>query len=481
MMDRRPGEQLLAKRGACALSRRSLLAAGFPAILSAQNRKPNILLLLGDNWAAPHASALGDPVVKTPTFDRLAREGVVFTHAFAPNPSCSPSRSSLLTGQTTHRLGAAANLYGPLDPNIPRYPALLEDAGYFLGLIGKGWAPGTVPPDRNGRTRNFAGDSFPDLNAFLAARPEGKPFCLWFGSHDPHVPWDRGQSFKKNLDARRLRIPRNLPDDPSVRGDMLGYYGEVAQFDHECGEMLEILRQRGELDNTLIVMTSDNGWQLPRGLANCYDLGVRIPLAMRFPDRIRKGQVRRDYASIYDLAPTFLEAAGIAAPGPMDGRSLFSSFRRKEIFLERERHANVRKGNLSYPIRGIRTEDFLYLRNLEPDRWPAGDPEFYWAVGPYGDVDDSQSKQYLMRAKPQPYFDLTFAKRPAEELFDLRKDLDQITNLAAQPSMQATRQKLAARVDAWMRETGDPRAKGPTSFWDDVPYTGPKFQGKPLD
>jgi N-sulfoglucosamine sulfohydrolase len=464
-----------------ALSRRTLLAAGFPALLSAQKRRPNILLLLGDNWAAPHASCLGDQVVRTPNFDRLASEGVLFTHAFAPNPSCSPSRSSLLTGRVTHRLGEAASLYGPLDPSIPRYTQLLEDAGYFIGLIGKGWAPGTIPPEPGGRKRNFAGDSFESLDAFLAAKPEDHPFCLWFGSRDPHVPWDRGQQFRSQLKSSALSIPEHLPDHDSVREDILGYYAEVAQFDYECGQMLETLQKHGELDNTLVIMTGDNGWQMPRGLANCYDSGVRIPLALRLPGHIRKGQIRHDFASIYDLCPTILEAAGVPVPGGLDGRSLFSSFRRNEIFLERERHANVRKGNLSYPIRGIRTADFLYLRNLEPDRWPAGDPEFYWAVGPYGDVDNCRSKEYLLEAKPQPYFDLCFGKRPPEELFDLRKDPGQVRNVASHPAMQTLRKQLAAKVDQWMRDTADPRAKGGTNFWDEAPYTGPKFKGKPLD
>jgi len=470
-----------AKKAAGSVSRRALLAAGFPALLSAQKRRPNILLLLGDNWAAPHASVLGDPVVKTPNFDRLAAEGVVFTHAFAPNPSCSPSRASLLTGRTTHRLNEAASLYGPLAPDIPRYPKVLEDAGYFIGLNGKGWGPGMIPPEPDGRKRNFAGDSFESFDTFLASRPAGKPFCFWFGSHDPHVPWDRGEQFRASLNASKLRIPANLPDHPSVREDMLGYYAEVAQFDYECGQILETLRKTGELDNTVVVMTSDNGWQLPRGLANCYDLGVRIPMAIRYPERIRKGQVRHDYASIYDLTPTFLDAAGIPVPGTMDGKSLFSSYRRKEMFLERERHANVRKGDLSYPIRGLRTADFLYLRNLDSDRWPAGDPQFYWAVGPYGDVDNSRSKEYLMAAKPQPYFDLSFAKRPTEELYDLRKDPDQIKNLAADPAYQATRKQLSAKVDKWMKDTSDPRAKGATPLWDNAPYSGPKFKGKPID
>ena len=140
----------------------------------------------------------------------------------------------------------------------------------------------------------------------------------------------------------------------------------------------------------------------------------------------------------------------------------------------RERHANVRRGDLSYPIRGVRTRDYLYLWNLEPDRWPAGDAEHYWAVGEYGDVDNSPTKSYLLAARPEPYFSLSFAKRPAEELYDLRSDPGQVTNIAGQRAGLC--RQLKARVMAWMRQTGDPRAKGPTDFWDKAPYSGPKFR-----
>lgn len=144
------------------------------------------------------------------------------------------------------------------------------------------------------------------------------------------------------------------------------------------------------------------------------------------------------------------------------------------MFLERERHANVRRGDLSYPVRGIRTREYLYLWNIEPDRWPAGDPELYWAVGPYGDVDHSRSKEMLLREKPAPYFDLVFGKRPAEELYDLRKDPDQVRNLAGNPALGRVKAALRARVLEWMRDTGDPRAAGPSDFWDKVVYTGAK-------
>lgn len=459
-------------------TRRALLAGCAAALRSAQLRRPNILLLLGDNWAAPHASALGDPVVRTPNFDRLAAEGVLFTHAFAPNPSCSPSRSTLLTGQDSHRLGDAANLYGSLAAGTPTYVRLLEQAGYLVGFSEKGWGPGTPPPGPSGKPRNPAGDPFPSFGAFLAARTRNQPFCFWFGSHDPHVPWDRAKERRTTMNASRIPIPAHLPDAPAVREDILGYYAEVEQFDAECGQLLDHLRRLGELDNTLVVMTSDNGWQLPRGLANCYDLGVRIPLAMRLPGRIPAGQRRDDFAVLADLAPTFLDLAQRKTPPETTGRSLLSSYRRREVYLERERHANVRAGDLGYPVRGVRTATHLYLRNLEPDRWPAGDPEFHWSVGPYGDVDDSASKRMLLAQRPQPAFDLCFAKRPAEELYDLATDPGQIHNVAASPAHAAIKRQLAAKVDRWMRATNDPRrsGKGP---WDSVPYTGPKFRGRP--
>lgn len=461
------------------IPRRALLtalAAPLP-ILAQPQQRPNILLLLGDNWAWPHAGACGDPIVKTPVFDRLAAEGILFTHAFAPNPSCSPSRSSLLTGQETHRLGAAASLYGSLQASIPAYTTLLEQAGYFVGYSIKGWGPGT--PSDGGYAKNPCGNQFPSFEAFLAARPKDKPFCFWYGTHDPHVPWDRNPAARNRIAPSSITIPPHLPDAPETRNDIRGYYAEVEQFDLEAGAILDRLRHDAQLDNTVTVMTSDNGWQMPRGLANCYDLGVRIPMAIRYPKAIRPASRHTGFVTLADLCPTFLEAAGLPIPATVTAKSLLKPPSRDAVFLERERHANVRAGNLSYPIRGIRTRDYLYLRNLNPDRWPAGDPTFYWAVGEYGDIDNSPTKQLLMRTKQEPYFSLNMGKRPAEELYELRTDPGQVRNRAADPQLAAIKKQLAARVDQWMRDTNDPRAQGPTSFWDDAPYSGPKFKGRP--
>jgi arylsulfatase A-like enzyme len=462
------------------ITRRQLLGSLAAAAAAPPRPRPNILLLLADNWAQ-HASAYGDPVVRTPVFDQLAKEGVLFTHAYAPYPSCSPSRSGLLTGRPSHALGGAASLCGPLAPEYTVYPDLLEKAGYAVGYSGKGWGPGK--PTGAGRTRNPAGNRFDSLADFLAHTDAEKPFCFWFGSNDPHTPWDRGRERKHLLDPAKVALPPHLPDHPTMRDDILNYYCEVQQFDADCGELLELLRRRNALENTLVVMTSDNGWQMPRGMGQCYDLGVRIPMVVRWPERIRGGRRSDAFVKLDDLFPTFLETVGLPVPKVpaaslwplLEGRAQAG---RDEVFVERERHASVRRGNLGYPTRGVHTRDYIYLRNLAPNRWPAGDPDLYWHQGPYGDVEDLPSKRLLLdkRSEFQRTFELVFGKRPAEELYDLRKDPGQLENVAARPEYAAIKERLTSRVDWFMRSTGDPRATGWTDFFDNQPGCGEPMQ-----
>jgi arylsulfatase A-like enzyme len=245
-----------------------------------------------------------------------------------------------------------------------------------------------------------------------------------------------------------------------------------------------MLEKAGRLENTLVVVTGDNGWPFPRAKANLYDGGTHVPLAVSWPGRVPSGRTLEDFVNLADLAPTFLEAAGLKPLPEMTGRSLMGLLTqrekpgtRTEVFLERERHANVRRGDLSYPVRAIRTREYLYIRNFRPDRWPAGDPELYHSVGPFGDCDDSPTKRYILERRSDPkfarYFELCFAKRPAEELYDLRKDPDQIVNVAGRPEYAEIQRKLRARLEQWMKETGDPRATTDDDRWDRYPYFGP--------
>ena len=443
-------------------------------------RRPNILLAIADDWSWPHAGAYGDPTVKTPVFDRVAREGALFTRAFAAAPSCTPSRAALLTGRSPHQLAEGGVLHGFLPDTFPVYTDLLEQAGYHVGYTRKGWGPGRF--EAGGRTRNPAGPLFSDFEAFLRNRPPGRPFAFWFGSTDPHRPYEQGSGAQSGIDIASIRVPRFLPDTPEVRGDLADYFFEVQRFDREVGEILERLRALGELDNTLVVITADNGMPFPRAKANVYDAGARLPFAMRWPDRVKAGFVTGAFVSLSDLAPTFLDAAGVTVPDSMSARSLLgvaagsSAEGRDKVFIERERHANVRKGDLSYPVRAVRTDEWLYIRNFRPDRWPAGDPEMYIAVGPYGDIDGGPSKSLLLERRGSPsiarFFDLATARRPAEELYDLKTDPDQLANVATDPGRNSTKARLRRMLDEWMRTTGDPRATTDDDRWDRYPYYG---------
>ena len=450
------------------------------ATSAAAQGRPNIVVAIADDWSYGHASAYGDRAVRTPSFDRIAREGALFTHAFTASPSCTPSRAALLTGQAIHRLGDSGNLWSTLSRAHAVYPDLLEAAGYKVGYVGKGWGPGRVEP--GGRERNPAGPQFKSFDEFLQQRPAGAPFCFWFGSTDPHRPYTPGTGASLPVEASALRVPPFLPDTPEVRADLLDYYFEVERFDRDVGSLLQALERAGELDNTMVIMSSDNGMPFPRAKANVYDAGARMPLAIRWPARFKGGITVDAFVSLADLAPTLLDAAGERAPAVMTGRSLLPLLRgdaadgRDRVFIERERHANVRRGDLSYPVRAIRTRDYLYLRNLRPERWPAGDPEQYFAVGPFGDIDGGPTKSLLLARRDDPsvsrFFGLATAKRPAEELYHLSSDPDQMTNVADRPEHQSARQRLRAELDAWMRETADPRAAADDDRWDRYPYYG---------
>lgn len=462
-----------------------LLTCGM-AIQAAE--QPNILYCLADDWGWPDAGVYGDQTIRTPTFDRVAREGMLFTHAFSAAPSCSPSRAAMLTGQYPHRLEEGGVLWGFLPRKFPNYVELLEEAGYVVGSTRKGWGPGDFRD--GGYTRNPAGPTYRDFSEFLAQVPKGRPFCFWFGSHDPHRPYERGSGVAKGLKPNQVNIPRFWPDNAVTRHDVLDYYAEVERFDTEVGELLSLLKDSAQLDNTMVVITGDNGCPFPRCKANLYDGGTRQPLAIRWPAKVKGGQVSQDFINLMDLAPTFLEAAGLPPPAPMTGQSLLGLLTGKEplgrrdvVFLERERHANVRAGDVGYPMRAVRTRDFLYIRNFRPDRWPAGDPQAHKdPKREYGDVDDGPTKNYILshREEPgmEPIFQLCFGKRPAEELYDLKADPDQIDNVALEPRYAEIRQQLRSRLDQWMRGTADPRAFKNEDPWDHYPYYGGGGSGR---
>jgi N-sulfoglucosamine sulfohydrolase len=442
--------------------------------------RPSVLIVIADDWSSPDAGALGNTAVRTPAFDRIAREGVRFNHAFVAAPSCTPSRAAILTGQWPHRLEAGANLWGMLPAKYAVYPDLLERAGYVVGLTGKGWGPGDFKA--GGRSRNPAGPAFQSFAAFLEKLPADRPFAYWIGPSDPHRPYEAGAAASAGLKPAAGRVPANLPDVPAVRNDLLDYYFEVERFDRALGDALALLEKSGRLDNTIVIVTGDNGRPFPRDKGNVYDGGARVPLAIRWPGRAKAGVVSDAFVSLTDLAPTLLEAAGLTVPGDMTGRSLRplldggEQAGRDRVFFERERHAHVRAGNLSYPIRAVRTKDYLYVRNVAPDRWPAGDPVMVSSVGPFGDVDHGPSKDFILAYRDDPaiapFYARAFAKRPAEELYALAADPDQLANVVDRPEHAAARTRLRGMLDEWMKTTKDPRASSDTDPFSSYPYFG---------
>lgn len=481
-------EHLLIRPFCGRLARLSLLTLIFSTgVLFAQEaaaERPNILFCLSDDQSYPHASAYGEPVIKTPVFDRVAREGVLFTQAYCAAPSCTPSRSAILTGQDIWRLGQGGQLFGTLPAVRPVYTELLAASGYFVGYSDKGWAPGSV--QAGGRKSNPSGPSFKSFQEFFGKTPEGKPWCFWFGSRDPHRGYRKGSGVQSGMDPSKVNVPDVFPDTPEVRSDICDYFLEIQRFDQQIGEMLKLIEQAGQLDNTLIVITSDNGMPFPRAKANLYDLGSRMPLAICWPKRVPRGRTVDDFVNLTDLAPTFLEAAGLTPREEMTGRSLLQLLTstqsgnveadRDAVCTGRERHAWCRIDGKGYPARMIRTEQFLYIRNYAPDRWPAGTYRIRTNEGHYGDIDASPTKDVMIeqRDRNARLFELAFGKRPRQELYDCRKDPYQRHNLAADPAYTATLKELSARLTEHLKAAGDPRETTGESPWDAWEYHGRK-------
>ena len=443
---------------------------------------PNILILMSDNHSWDHLGCYGDAMVKTPNIDKLAEEGVRFTHAFCPSPSCTPARAAMLTGQDIWRLEEGANLWGTIPSHFAVYTDLLEQAGYLVGYEGKGWGPGDH--GAGGWTRNPAGQRYGSFEEFYNERERGQPFCYWFSSRDPHRPFRAGGGEQAGYDLESIAVPPYLPDDPAVRGDIADYYAEIEHFDGEVGEHLGLLSEFGVTDETVIIVASDNGWQMPRGLANLYDAGTRLPLIVSMPHRFPGGRVVEDFVSLTDFAPTILDLAGLPIPEDMTASSFVPILasnehglvdpRRSFVVTARERHAFARQGGPGYPARALRTRDHLYIRNYAPELWPAGDPPLY------GDVDahmlqfPSPTKMFLLQRPDDPQyrslFALAFAKRPAEELYDLATDPHQMNNLAADPAYESMRAELSARLQEYLQSTLDPREVGGPMKWEKAQY-----------
>ena len=467
----------------------------------AHEARPNLLLCIADDWGYPHAGCYGDRVVRTPNIDALAKQGVVFEKAFVSSPSCTPSRGAILAGQWHWRLGPGANLWCELPADFTSYVDRLAEAGYHVGYSGKGWGPG-----RWKRGGNPAGPRYRSFQAFLRKHREahaGEPFCFWLGTIDPHRPYRAGSGRASGLDVDAIQVPACYPNVPVIREDIADYYFEVGRFDRVVGDAVKRLKQEGLLENTVIVVTGDHGMPFPRGKSHLYDLGTRVPLIVSWPKQFPGGRRVTDFVSLCDLAPTFLALAHVPLPEEMTGRSLLPQLTsnrsgridpsRSFVLTGKERHVPAQEApdRGGYPCRAIRTDAFLYIRNYRPDRWPSGTPHYERAAIPgawLADTDNGPTKSYLVAernrdARHKEAYELAFGRRPAEELYDLRKDPAQRRNVAGDPAYAADLRRLRARLTRLLKASGDPREMGGGDVFDTYAYLGgaprhPSWKGK---
>ncbi len=499
----------------------TLLLATAP--VGAADSRPNILFAISDDQSWVHASAYGYEAIATPAFDRVAREGALFTQAFSPTPGCSPTRAAFLTGRHSWMIEHAGTHASSFPRKYPVWTDTLEQSGYSIGATGKLWGPGnwevsgwernpagpawssieTTPPAEHIRKTDYAAN----FARFLEERPGDRPFAFWYGASEPHRAFDSGVGLRAGKKLEDVVVPPFLPDTPEVRSDILDYLFEIEWFDLHLARMLAALEKAGELDNTLVIVTSDNGMAFPRAKANVYEYGVHMPLAIMWPARMPGGRVIDDLIGFVDITATLLDVAGASHPSeeyPLSGRSFKDILlaraggivdpSRNGVYVARERHSSVRYNSLGYPQRALRTHDYLYIRNLKPERWPAGAPQKYGTgsyadpadvrarrLGPmhagYHDIDACPTLDYLVAHHQDPevtrFLGLAVDKRPAEELYDIRDDPGCLVNLASAPAHAEVTAELRERLTAYLKETGDARVTGNGDVWETYPRYSP--------
>ncbi|WP_182867370.1 sulfatase family protein [Rhodopirellula sp. JC639] len=496
-----------------------------PPSADAQTQRPNILIAISDDQSYPHASAYGDAAIKTPNFDRVARSGVLFHNAFTPAPGCSPMRAAFLTGREIWQIREAGTHASFFPTDLPVFTDQLAESGYHVGMTGKGWSPGKAvgwPHNPAGKAYSkrklkspqgiSSNDYAANFDDFLDARGEDQPFCFWFGATEPHRVFGKGLGKQNGIDADAITVPEFLPDTPEVRNDIADYMYEIQWFDAHLGRMLDRLQRDGQLDNTLVIVTSDNGMSFPRAKANLYEYGIHMPLAICWPRRIPAGQDSEDLVSLIDVTRSLFAAAGVEPKqsDQMPGINLLPQYSdqtgsdqtgkvappRAAVFSGRERHSSSRFNTLGYPCRCIRTDTHLYIRNFAPERFPAGaaqkysrakyddnaqlvDAELGPADGGYHDIDACPTLDWMIAHKNRPdvarLLDLSVALRPADELYDITKDPACMNNLAADPEFAMLRKRLSTQLENYLRQTGDVRVTDPEKA--DVWETYPRVSG----
>lgn len=456
---------------------------------SAVNR-PHVVLLIADDVSWNDLGCYGNTHARTPHIDQLASRGLTFTQAFLTASSCSPSRSSIVTGRYPHNNGKAAELHLAIAGHLPWFPTVLRAAGYHTVLSGKNHMkaaavsdgkrmrpfeitdPGRVPGNRGGHGRWVQ---------MLRDRPRDRPFFAWFASYDAHRDWDADEEWNADLygprhTPDRVIVPPFLLDDAATRRDLASYYNEVTRFDYFVGQVIAELARQQVLDNTLIIVMADNGRPFPRAKTRLHDSGMKTPLIMHWPQGITSpGRTCDQLVSAIDLAPTILTHAGCRVPVTMQGVDLTPLFGnalnrvRRYAFSEHNWHDYEAHG------RSVRGDGYLLIQNARP--------QFAWQ----GPADSVRSASFRALLTAQELGELTPAQadvlqkpRPEYELYHVASDPHQLTNLYGQAAHAEVQQHLSDVLRRWIQETGDsvPEALSRSSF---DPITGDRVIEREAD
>jgi len=442
--------------------------------------QPNAIFFIADDVSFDDLGCYGNPSARTPQLDALAASGLRFDEAYLTASSCSPSRSSIITGRYPHNNGRASELHQPIAAHLPWFPRLLKDAGYYTALVGKNHMS-SEPPAEGQPPQPPAFDLIDNGNApgnkgghatwvqTVQERPKDKPFFFWFAALDAHRDWDADADWQEALYGPKhrpeaVRVPPYLRDDAATRQDLASYHNEITRFDHFVGEVVKELKAQGVLEDTLIFVAADNGRAFPRAKTRLHDSGMKTYLIAHWPRGIaHSGSVSASLVSAIDLAPTYLAAAGVAVPETFQGVSLLPIFQdpsasvRRHAFSEHNWHDYEAHG------RAVRSEGYLYIRNHRPQQ--------AWQ----GPADSVRSPSHLSLRSAREAAELTAAQadvflapRPTEELYRTATDPQQLENLAAATDGEtaAVKARLAGLLDQWMEETGDdvPEALSRDSF-----------------
>ena len=468
-----------------------------------EKSRPNILFCIADDVSFQHIGAYGCSWVKTPAFDRVADQGLLFTNAYTPNAKCAPSRSCIVTGRNSWQLEEAGNHWSYFPTKFKTYAESLIENGYYVGYTAKGVAP-VVALTEDGKKRPLLGKVFNEkrttppttgiskidyaanFEQFLNEKTDDKPFCFWYGGFEPHRAYEYGSGINKgNKKIEDIdEVFGFWPDKETVRTDMLDYAFEIEYFDSHLEKMLKTLEQRGLLDNTIVIVTADNGMPFPRVKGQAYEYSNHLPLAIMWKNGIKQpGRVITDFVSFIDFAPTFLELAGVdeiaSQMQPIEGKSLTDilyseegnkiSADRDHVLIGKERHDVGRPHDWGYPIRGIRKGDFLLILNFETDRWPSGNPE----TG-YLNCDGGATKTQILNDRRKTgtniYWDLCFGKRPSKELYNVAKDRECLNNLIGDTRLAEIADNLEKQLIKELKEQQDPRMFGKGYLFDNYKY-----------